>query len=153
MTKSILKKIWLPSILCIAMISFLLPYPMTCYGEEESCGDYEISVNVAANIIIITSQGEGHAVVVHTLQHYDNVDRDETEVFVEDCPITSFGQREDDNLHLDIYFPLDELKLCEDALVINSEFNILRVEGVDTEKCEFWGESYIHIVGKQGPGR
>ena len=33
-----------------------------------------------------------------------------------DCQIASFGQREDDNGNLDIYFPLDELKTCEDDL-------------------------------------
>jgi hypothetical protein len=130
---------------------------MTSHGGDY-CGDYEITVNVAPNIINITSQGEGHAVVVHTLQDFTIVDREQTQVFVNggdngDCLIESFGQREDDNGHLDIYFQLDDLKKCEDDLEINSEFNILRIEGVDTYGITFCGESDMHIVGKQGPGK
>jgi hypothetical protein len=131
---------------------------MTSHGGDY-CGDYEITVNVAANIINITSQGEGHAVVVHTLQDFMSVNLEETQVFVNDgengdCEIEDFGQREDDNGHLDIYFLLDVLKeYCEDYLAINSEFNILRIEGVDTDGDPFCGESDMHIVGKQGPGK
>jgi len=146
------------SVFCIATLLFVLSTSMTSYGQEP-CGNYEISVNVAANRINITSlDGTAHAVVVHTNQHYSIVNRSLTQVFVNDgengdCPIASFGQREDDNGHLDIYFLLDSLKACAGALVKNYEFNILRIEGVETGEDDpptFCGESYMHIVGKQG---
>ena len=158
MNEAIFKKTCVISVFCIPMLLFVLSIPMTSHGSD-SCGDYPISVNVAPYIVNITSQGEGHAVVVHTNQHFTIVDRDETQVFVndgvdgEDCPLEYFGQREDDNGHLDIYFILDELKNCEDDLEINYEFNILRIEGVDTKGLTFCGESDMHIVGKQGPGK
>ena len=159
MNRSIFKKTCVIPVCCIAMLLFVLSDPMTSHaGDACSAFDYEIEVRVAANIINITSQGEGHAVVVHTLQDYWSVDRELTEVFVNDgdngdCAIASFGQREDDNGHLDIYFPLDVLQDCADDLEIDSELNILRVEGVDTDEITFCGESYMHIVGKQGPGK
>ena len=157
MNKSIFKKTYVISVFCIATLLFVLSIPMTSHGDE-FCGDYEISVNVAANIVNITSQGEGHAVVVHTLQDFTIVDREKTQVFVndgenEDCEMENFGQREDDNGHLDIYFLLDDLLGCKDYLEKNYEFNILRIEGVDTYGKTFCGESDMHIVGKQGPGK
>ena len=138
MNRIAFRKIRFSLVLCIAAMLFVFNTPMTSHGDD--CG-YEITVNVAANIINITSQGEGHAVVVHTNQdwfelieeNYDTLGL--TEVFVNDgdivndCIIGSFGQREDDNGHLDIYFPLDELIKCEKDLDIGSEDNILRVEG------------------------
>ena len=156
MNNAIFKKNCVISLFCIATLLFVFIIPMTSHGDD-SCG-YEIAVNVAPNIVNITSQGEGHAVVVHTLQHYTIVDRNQTQVFVndganEDCEIESFGQREDDNGHLDIYFQLDDLKKCKGDLEINYEFNILRIEGVDTDEAMFCGESDMHIVGKQGPGK
>ena len=160
MSKAIFYKSSRFSVLCIVTLLFVLTIPITSHGAG-SCAiaGYEITVNVAPNIVNITSQGEGHAVVVHTLQDFTIVDREKTQVFVndgdnEDCKIKSFGQREDDNGNLDIYFPLEELKECEGALAINSEFNILRIEGVEAEsEITFCGESDMHIVGKQGPGK
>ena len=157
MNEAIFRKTCVISVYCIAMLLFMLSNPMISHGGD-SCDGYEISVNVAANIINITSQGEGHSVVVHTNQHYDYVELDETQVFVNDgengdCQIANFGQREDDNLHLDIYFLIDELQNCENFLEINHEFNILRVEGIDTNGNTFCGESYMHVVGMQGPGK
>jgi len=165
MKEAIFKKTCVISVFCIATLLFVLSIPMTSHGVDDSCcrdidGDcYGISVNVAANIINITSlEGTDHAVVVHTNQDYGAVLLSETQVFVndgdnEDCPIGSFGQRMDSNGNLDIYFPLDVLKDCEDDLEINYEFNVLRIQGVDTAGYTFCGESYMHIVGKQGPGK
>jgi hypothetical protein len=70
-----------------------------------------------------------------------------------DCPIEDFGQRKDDLGFLDIYFLLEDLKYCADDLEINSEFNIFRIEGVRLNGSTFCGESDMHIVGKQGPGK
>lgn len=160
MNNAIFKKTCVISVSCVAMLLFVLSIPITSHGDDD-CDD--ISVRVAANIINITSQGEGHAVVIHTLQDFWRVDLDQTQVFVnngprggEDCEIVDFGQREDDNGHLDIYFLLDNLKECEEYLEINYELNILRIEGVETDEDGdkfFCGESDMHIVGKQGPGK
>ena len=158
MKKAIFKKTRVISVFCIATLLFVLSIPMTSHGDD-SCGDYEISVNVAANIINITSLEEtDHAVVVHTNQNYTIVDHKMTEVFVndgvnDDCPIESLWQREDSNGNLDISFQLDDLKKCRDFLEIDYEFNILRIEGVDNGGDEFCGESYMYIVGKKGPGK
>ena len=163
MSKAIFYKSSRLSVFCIVTLLFALSIPVTSHGGG-SCDSarYEIIVNVAPNIVNITSQGEGHAVVVHTLQDFTIVMQADTRVFVndgdnsdnEDCKIKSFGQREDDNGNLDIYFPLEELKECEGNLAMNSEFNILRIEGVEAEsKITFCGESDMHIVGKQGSGK
>ena len=68
MNKTIFKKIWLPSILCIAMISFLLPYPLTCYGEEPC----PIRVDVSPYQVNIDSGGVDHYVRVLTYARYSN---------------------------------------------------------------------------------
>lgn len=69
MKKAILKKTWLPSILCIAMISFLLPFPMTCYGEEVPC---PIRIDVSPYQVNIDSGGADHYVRVLTYTWYRN---------------------------------------------------------------------------------
>jgi len=69
MNKAILAKLWLPSILCIAMISFLLPYPMTCYGAIEPC---PIRVEVSPYQVNIDSGGVDHYVRVLTYTWYSN---------------------------------------------------------------------------------
>ena len=105
-------------------------------GVGVGVGGIGVGVNVGVNVEVIVGVNEG-------VNDGDN----------EDCPIESFGQREDDNGHLDIYFQLDDLKNCKGDLEINSESNILRIEGVDTDETTFCGESDMHIVGKQGPGK
>ena len=72
MKKSILKKIWLPSILCVAVILFLVPFPMTCYGEEEPC---PIRIDVSPYQVNIDSGGVDHYVRVLTSTWYSNTDR------------------------------------------------------------------------------
>ena len=155
------------SVFCIATLLFVLSMPITSHGVDPCCEDIdgacvEIRVNVAANIINITSlEGTDHAVVVHTNQYYFAVDTGGTKIFVndgnggDDCEITSFGQRPDFYDNLDISFQLDELKPCTGALEIDYEFNKLRIVGVrkDVDNTTFCGESDMHIVGKQGPGR
>ena len=71
MNKAILKKIWLPSILCIAMISFLLPYPMTCYGEEE-VEPCPMRVEVSPYQVNIDSGGVDHYVRILTYSWYSD---------------------------------------------------------------------------------
>ena len=85
MNKAIFKKTCVISIFCIATVLFMLSIPMTSHGDVTlATRRYEITVNVAPNIVNITSQGEGHAVVVHTNQYYDDVNLGETQVFVND---------------------------------------------------------------------
>ena len=166
MNKAIFKKTCVISIFCIATLLFMLSIPMTSHGGDY-CNDFDIVIraNVAANIINITSlENTDHAVVVHTNQYYPAVDLDSTQIFVNngevnndgtynDCEIELLSKRMDSNGNLDISFQLDDLKDCEDYLEINSEFNILRIEGVKTDGTTFCGESDMHIVGKQGPGK
>lgn len=146
MEKVLFKAMGMSFVFCIAAMLFVLNTPIISYGDD--CV-YEISVNVAANIVNIDSQGEGHAVVVHTNQDFSIVDRDFTTVFVDDCKILSFGQREDDNGNLDVYFLLESLKLCQD-LDINSDPNTLFIDGVSTDGA-FCGDASMRIVEKQGP--
>ena len=156
MNEALFKKTWAISIFCIATLLFMLSIPMTSQGDD-SCTN-TINVNVAPNIIYTPSQGEGLAVVVHTNQDYCAVDLSATQIFVNDgnngyCLITYFGQREDDNGHLDIYFLLDYLIECKDYLEINSEGNVFRIEGIRHDESTFCGEADMHIVGKQGPNK
>lgn len=167
MNKAIFKKNCMISFFCIATLLLMLSIPLTSLGDDELpwCDDnpdcYEIRVNVAANIINITSlEKTDHAVVVHTKQYYPAVSLGGTEIFVNngddgaaDCQITRLWQRMDSNGNLDISFQLDDLKSCEDYLTKDYEFNILRIEGVKTDETPFWGESYMYIVGKQGPDK
>ena len=68
MNNAIFKKIWLPSILCLTMISFLLPFSMTCYGE----GLCPIRVEVSPYQVNIDSGGAEHYVRVLTYTSYSN---------------------------------------------------------------------------------
>ena len=69
MNTSVLRKVWLPSILFIVMISFLSPFPMICYGEGEPC---PIRVEVSPYQVNIDSGGVEHYVRVLTYTWYRN---------------------------------------------------------------------------------
>jgi hypothetical protein len=69
MNKAILNKVWLPATLCITLISFLLPFPMTCYGEDVSCS---FRVDVSPYQVNIESGGEDHFVRVLAYTSYSN---------------------------------------------------------------------------------
>ena len=69
MNKAILKKIWLPAILCFTMISFLLPFPMTCYGEDVPCS---FRVDVSPYQVNIESGGEDLAKAKFLIENMDS---------------------------------------------------------------------------------
>ena len=69
MNKAIFKKFWLPSIVCITMISLLLPFPMPCHGEDEPC---PIRVEVSPYQVNIDAGGVEHYFRVLTYARYAN---------------------------------------------------------------------------------
>ena len=152
MNRIAFRKIRFLIVLCIAAMLFALNFPMISYGED-------ISVRVAQNIVNITSQGEGHPIVVHTNQDYDDVDFEkEVKVYVNDCKIETPGTRRDDLGFLDIYFFLVKLQACgEGQLYINDESNVVGISGYGIDDSgvgyKFYGEGFMHIVGMQGPGK
>jgi len=84
MNKAIYKKFWLPSVVCIFMISFLLPFPMPCHGA-----DCDFDVEVSPYQVNIDSGGVDHYVRILTYARY--ADTYEAFVYIDDneSPIDS----------------------------------------------------------------
>jgi len=148
MNKTISNKIWLPAILCITMISLLLPFPMTCYGgEAEPCS---FRVDVSPYQVNIESGGEDHFVRVLTYTSYSNTAGADVYINKNDVPIDneyivltsdSFG-------HLVVRIDLIALQAAELKV---DEYHYLTIE-VELKSagsvCEGTGE--IYIIGKKG---
>jgi hypothetical protein len=141
MNRTSLKKICLPSLFSIAIISLALNFPVTCYG-------FEIDIDVSPNIVNIESKGEAHPVRVFTNTSYSTVAV--STVFINGVEIPSWKTR-DSWGHLIVKFYLDELDtlLEEGHLDIDME-NRLRVEGEKNDGQLFWGEGIIFIIDKEG---
>lgn len=151
MNKAILNKIWLPAILCITMVSFLLPFPMTCYGEEtEPCS---IRIDVSPYQVNIDSGGADHDVRVLTYTWYSNTAGAFVYINDNDDPIGSeyIVLTRDSVGHLVV--KIDLVALQDAKLEVNND-NLLTIvvvlkeatDGCDEQK----GTGEIFIIGKKG---
>jgi hypothetical protein len=150
MNKAILKKIWLPSIFCIAMISFLLPFPMTCYGENEPC---PITVEVSPYQVNIDSGGVDHYVCVLTYAWYSNTAG--AFVYINDNQFaidSKYIELTRDSVgHLVVKIDLIALQDAELEVDTYHYLKIVVVLKNATVECdEKEGTGEIYIIGKKG---
>ena len=152
MNKAIFKRITLSSIICMAMISFLLHFPMTCYGEEES-EPCPLSVEVSPYQVNINSGGVSHYVRVLTYTSYSNT----KEVFVyineiDDAIASEYIELTRDSVgHLVVKIDLEAL---QDAKLDTESYHDLTiavelkepVNGCSAKE----GIGEIYIIGKKG---
>jgi len=156
MNKAILKRIWLPSILCVAMISFLLPYPMTCYGEEDESNTCPMRVEVSPYQVNIDSGGVDHYVRILTYTWYS--DTKEAFVYINDNedPIDSdfIVLTRDSVGHLVVKIDLIALQDAELEADTYHGLKIVAELKVLTDECdEKEGTGEIYIIGKKGDAK
>lgn len=149
MNKAIFKRTCLSSILCIAMMSFLLHFSMTCYGEEEPC---PIRVEVSPYQVNIDSGGAEHYVRILTYARYSNTA--EAFVYINDNEDSIDGEyivlTRDSVGHLVV--KIDLIALQNAGLEVDAYHDLKIVvelkEGTD-ECSEQEGTGEIYIIGKQ----
>ena len=115
--------------LCAAL--FLFHAPGTCYG-------YEITIDVAPNILNLESNGK--VVTVHTDIAYVAVDVNS--VYINGIAIASW--KADNRGNFVAKFSMDEVKNL-DGLIING-YNTLQLVGLDKDGEAFWGEQEILVI-------
>jgi hypothetical protein len=148
MKKAIFKKICLLSILCIAMMSFLIHVPMTCYGDDEPC---PLRVDVSPYQVNIDSGGAEHYVRVLTYTSYSNT----AAVFVyindnEDAIDPGYIVLTRDSVgHLVVKIDLDALQLA-DLWSGSHDLTIAVTPKFDEDCVEYVGMGEIQIVDKKG---
>ena len=149
MNKSIFKNIWLPAILCISMISFLLLFPRTCYGEDEPC---PMRVEVSPYQVNINSGGAEHYVRVLTDSWYSNTS--EAFVYINDNvdPIDDeyIVLTRDSVGHLVVKIDLIAIQDADLEVDTDHDLKIAVVLKTPTEECvELEGTGEIYIIGKK----
>ena len=150
MKKAILKKICLLSVLCVAMMSFLLHFSMTCYGQEEPC---PIRVEVSPYQINIDSDGEEHYVRILTYTWYSNTAG--AFVYINenlDAISTEFVKLTRDSVgHLVVKIDLIALQQAELDVGTYHDLKIVVQLKEARDGClEQEGTGEIYIIGKQG---
>jgi len=149
MNKPVYKNIWLPAILCICMISFLLPFPITCYGEDEPCS---MKVEVSPYQVNIDSGGAEHYVRVLTYTWYSNTS--EAFVYINDNvdPIDDkyIILTRDSIGHLVVKIDLIAIQDAELEVDTSHDLTIAVVLKTPTNECvEMEGTGEIYIIGKK----
>ena len=150
MNKAIFKKVWLPSILCITMISFLLPFPMTCYGEGEPC---PIRIDVSPYQVNIDSGGADHDVRVLTYTWYSNTAGAFVYINDNENPISSnyIILTRDSVGHLVVKIDLEALQDAELEVDTYHYLKIVVELKTATNDCvEQEGTGELYIIGKKG---
>ena len=150
MKKAIFKRICLLSILCIAMMSFLLHLPMTCYGEDEpeSC---PLRFDVSPYQVNIDSDGVEHYVRILTYTWYKNAD----EVFVyindnEDPIVPGYIVLTRDSVgHLVVKIDLDALQDAELDVGTHLLKIVVVLKEIRNDCSVEEGTGEIYIIGKK----
>jgi hypothetical protein len=152
MNRAIFKKIVSPSILCVAMMSFLFCLPMTCFGEEGPC-PIGLGVDVSPYQVNIDAGGVAHYVRVLTYTAYSNT----AEAFVyinenEEAIDPEYIELTRDSVgHLVVKIDLDALQDAGLEPETTHYLTIAVVLKTEIDGClgkEGVGE--IYIVGKKG---
>ena len=155
MNKVILKRSFLFSTLCITIISFVLPLPTICYGEDECT----FRVEVSPYQVNIDSGGEAHYVRVLTYTWYKNTA--EAYVYINppdgneeliDPIISDYVVLTRDSIgHLVVKI---DLKALQDAELEEDTVHSLKIVAVlkeNTDGCdEKEGTGELYIIGKKG---
>ena len=113
MNKAILKKIWLPSVLCIAITALAFHVPMTCHGE-----DLPLVVEFSPNIINIESEREGDIRILTRMRYSTFVaNGDSIFIYFNDCPesVENIRAGRDSLGNLILRFALYELQVLQEG--------------------------------------
>ena len=149
MKKAILKRICLLSVLCIAMMSFLLHFSMTCYGDEDS-----MEVDFSPKIINIESERLGE-IRVFTNVSYSAFVADGDSIFIyfngSVDSVQNIRATRDSWGNLILRFNLEDLLALEDDLLVD-DFNIVDVVVVMKDGNEYSGsDDEVYLLDKQAP--
>jgi len=120
------------SLVCvIALLTVFFEAPANCYG-------FEISIDVAPNVLNI--QSEGRVVTVHTDIAYGEVDA--STVSLNGAAINSW--KADNRGYFVAKFLMIDIK--ELRGLVTDDFNTLQLTGWTKTGEEFWGEQEIEVV-------
>ena len=126
------------SLVCvIALLTVFFDAPANCYG-------FEISIDVAPNVLNIKS--EGRVVTVHTDIAYGEVDAPTVSLnsTLSLNGVAIYSWKADNRGYFVAKFLMIDIKEL-DGLVID-EFNTLQLTGVTKTRKSFWGEQEIEVV-------
>ena len=149
MNRAIFKKFVLPSIFCLAVISFLFHLPVTCLAEEVC----PLEVEVSPYQVNIDGGGVAHYVRVLTYTAYSNTAEafvyiDENEYAIDSDYIVL---TRDSVGHLVVKIDLDALQAEELEAETTHYLTIAVVLKTSVNGCvEKEGVGEIYIVGKKG---
>jgi len=126
------------SLVCvIALLTVFFEAPANCYG-------FEISIDVAPNVLNI--QSEGRVVTVHTDIPYGMVAASTVSLTstksLNEVAINSW--KADNRGYFVAKFLMIDIKELDG--LVSDEFNTLQLTGVTTTDEEFWGEQEIEVV-------
>lgn len=149
MNKAISKKIGILSIFCIAIMTFALYPPLTCYGDE-----YSMGVDFSPKIINIESERMGE-IRVFTDISYSTFVANGDSVFIyfneSDYSVPNIRATRDSWGNLILKFNLEDLLAGEVDLVAD-DFNKVDVVVVMTNGDEYSGsDDEVYLVDKKAP--
>ena len=147
MNSAIFKKVGLLSAFSIAIITFALYLPLTCYGDE-----YEMGVDVSPNIINIASQRVGE-IRIFTNMRYSNFTANGDSVFIyfnESESVENIRATRDSLGNLILKFDLEDL-LVLDTFLLRDELNAVEVVVVMKSGDEYSGLSDVFLADKKAP--
>jgi hypothetical protein len=145
MNKVIFKKIGMLSIFCIAVMTFALSLPLTCYA---------MSINFSPNIINIASE-RGGEIRVFTDMRYSTFVTDGDSVFIYfngSDTVENIRATRDCWGNLILKFYLEDLLALENFLVAD-DFNDVEVVVVMNDGAEHSGSGEVYIVDKATKGQ
>ena len=149
MSKAILKKVYLLSIFCVAMMAFVLHLPLECYGDMEPC---PMTVDVSPYQVNIEGGGINHYVRVLTYTSYSNTAGASVYINENQDPIDSdsIELTRDSVGHLIVKIDLDALQDADLVVDTSHYLTIVAELKVPTTECvEKEGIGEIYIIGKR----
>jgi len=147
MNKTILKKIGMLSFFCVALSTFALQLPVTCYGEE-----YSLFIDSSPNIINIASERNGE-IRLFTEMKYSFFTSNGGEAFIyfnDSESIENIRATRDSLGNLILKFNLEDLLALETFLVPDA-FNDVEVVVVMNNGDAYSGLDEVYLADKQGP--
>jgi hypothetical protein len=149
MNRAISKKIGILSISCIAIMTFALYPPLTCYGVE-----YSMGVDFSPKIINIASERLGE-IRVFTNMRYSNFVAYGDSVFIyfneSDESVPNIRATRDSWGNLILKFNLEDFLAVESYLVVD-DFNNVDVVVVMNNGDEYSGsDDEVYLVDKKAP--
>ena len=147
MNKTILKKIGMLSLFFVALTTFALQLPVTCYGEE-----YSLFIDFSPNIINIASQRNGEIRLFTKMRYsFFTANRGEAFIYFNDSEsIENIRATRDSLGNLILKFNLEDL-LALGSSVIPDFFNNVDVVITINNGDEYTGQDGVYIVDKKAP--